>query len=278
MFDQIIRQFSKKRECRSFGQDSLVYGGIGRQIFFALNLLVLATLLIFLSIMNDAFANSQTYDDEIIMVPVEQEHWESKILVKDDRGVLDGVKNRIDHWQANEEYGENWNLDDTGLYPVATREEKQKYLESVWLKYLDKRLAGEVRHAEEGSTLHNVGRAQKALRPAGKVSISKHYSLKFKVRILQMKGKLTFVNPYVDSYMNVAFSGKAKMHVGRNIASIGLSTGVDYTIDEASWVAYMQKTLTNTISTRISSSQSDSNMAFQEESDKKIELIYSRPF
>ena len=104
-------------------------------------------------------------DDEISISPIKNTLWLDKVFVKDDAGVLENVRRDIQRWQDDEEYRQNWGIDRFGAQAAPTDLQKKQYLSRQALRYLDKRLTGEVKKAEKGSTLHKVGTVQKALKP-----------------------------------------------------------------------------------------------------------------
>jgi len=209
---------------------------------------------------------------------VENRLWLQDVFVKDDEGHLDATKNQIAEWQEKEEYAQNWNVQSTGLYNTPEEKEKKAYFNRQMLKYADKRLAGEVKNSEKGSVMQSVGQAQKALAPTTEVGITQNIKVKFRARVLQGKAMMKIENPYVDSETEVKASGAVHTKVEKNLKSIGLIAGVDYAVTEKTWTARFDKTLTERISARVSSVQTDKTMAFSANSDRIVQLMYSLPF
>jgi len=217
-------------------------------------------------------------NEEIQITPPEDEIWLQKILVDDDAGVLNSVRNNLKNWQDTEDYAKAWNLQSTGLYTIKTTEDKKKYLNKRMLKYLDKRLSGEIKKSEEGSTLRRVANVQKALRPKASVAVSKNIKLKVKARVLQGRVFVVVDNPYVDYKTEVSLKGNVNMKVQKRFDKVGLSTNMDYDVNEGSYVTYVDKTVVESVTARISSTQTDKDLAFTGNSDKKLQLFFSKPF
>jgi len=216
---------------------------------------------------------------EIEVRPVEDGLWVDTAIERDTSGILGGTKGTIEHWAKQEEYARKWNLQSTGLFETPDMESRKNYLQKRLLKYLDKKLAGEIRNAEEGSTLHSVGQAHQALRPKTKVQISKNIKIRLKARVLQGKAIIKVENPYVEYETRLyASSGSVKMFLKREFASIGVTTNIDYDVTGETWIAAVNKPLNERWNARYTSSQSDSEMAFSEHSDQRYELLYSLPF
>ena len=226
----------------------------------------------------DRSPQSFAVDVDHITAPERREIWLENILVEDEAGVLSSVKRDLSAWEKQEEYIRNWDLESTGLYTVTTQETKKNYLGKKMIKYLDKRLMGEVKKAEKGSALASVGKAQKALRHESKVSISQNFKLKFKARLLQGRAIMRVINPFVDYTTTYSFSSGLNMNMTKEIKSFRAIASVNYSANNKSYTTNIDKNLTDTIKARISSSQGQSTMFFSDESDSRFQLMYSRPF
>ena len=220
--------------------------------------------------------NSYVPADEVEVVPsLEQESWMNKILVEDNSGVLRGVRNDIKNWEEKDEYAKLWNLKSTGLYETPNQAAKKQYLDKKILKYVDKRISGEVKNAEEGSALHRVGQVQKALKPNAEAQISKRIKLKFKARVLQQKAIVRVDNPWVDYNSEINADGQVQMNMHKDIKSLGVKTNVQYQLSEETWVATVDRPLNAQWTARVSSSQTDKDMAFSEDSNRTVQLLYN---
>ena len=219
-------------------------------------------------------APASAFDEEVLTVPLEQKAFVQTLFTEDDAGVMKGMRDNLQGWNDVEEYAKKWDLESTGLYKTPTDKEKQKYLSKNLLRYADKRLSGEIRNAEEGSTMHSVGQVEKSLRPNATVAVSKYISFKFKVRVLQGKAIMEVRNPWIDCNATVGANGKAKVITKKDFKQLGTSTGVEYDVKEAQWIAFVDQEISKNIKARLSSTtQPDGNDA-----DKRIELNASFPF
>jgi hypothetical protein len=217
-------------------------------------------------------------NDEVEETPEEHKSWYTGILADDDAGVLLGVRNQFTRWEEQEEFASNWSVQSTGLYDTPEHAGKKTYLMNKLLKYFDRRLSGEIKQAEKGSTLHNVGKAQKALRPQTKVSITKNIKMKFKAKVLQGHAHVDIINPWLEQRTYVNARGDMNTYVLKNWKPITLRAKMDYQISESKWVASVDKGLTENIVARISSTQGKDDMMFTEDSDRKVQLLYTHVF
>lgn len=217
-------------------------------------------------------------DDQIEPLPLEQRLWIQEILVDDDAGVLSTMRSNFKHWQEKEEYVRKWNIEPTGDLVTPDAKWKKGYLMRQLLKYADKRLSGEIKNAEEGSTFHTVGQVEQALRPDAEAQISKLVSIKLRARVLQGKAILLVNNPWVNAHADVKLDGSVNVHFDKNIEELGVKTALDFDVKDGIYVARVEKPLTTEITARFSASQPMDKGPFKSESDSRIELSYSKGF
>jgi len=217
-------------------------------------------------------------DDEIEIEPIKQTLWYENLLVEDDRGVLVGVREQLKFWREREEYVSNWDLESTGLYRTPDIEAKKRYLQKNLLRYLDKRLSGEIRNAEKNSTLHRVGQVQTALRPNAEARISEKIKIKFRARVLQGKAFILVKNPWVDNRTTISATGKVEVAMNRSFKDLGIATRVRYNVNESEYLAEIDKTITSKITARISSHQNDKTMIFESEANSTLQLLFHHSF
>jgi hypothetical protein len=243
-------------------------------------------------------------DDQIQPLPLESKSWTQQILIEDDAGVLAGVRKNLSDWQDTQEYARAWNLGSTGVYDVESVDEKKAYLQKMILKYADKRLSGEVKNAEEGSALHSVGQAQRALKPNAEAAISDNIKLKFKARILQGKAIMEVKNPYVQYTTTANLKGEVNLDASKEFKELGVNTNanyradednlkvnvvkdfkdlniqasINYEISEETWTASLQKPIYRKLIGRVSSSQADKEMILGNESNQVMEVMFNTSF
>ncbi len=200
--------------------------------------------------------------------------WYENILVEDTAGVMKGMKRNYDSWEKEEEYAKNWNVASTGLYDIKDQEDRKKYFNRYILKYLDKRLSGEIKQAEEGSTLHRVGKVQKALKPQTRVEVSRNLRFKFKARVLQGKALMFVENPWINNETSVKLDGRVNINVNKDITALGLKANFDYNVNDSEFDARLDKPLTKEITARVSTSKTRDVASVSQ----KIELFFNKPF
>lgn len=217
---------------------------------------------------------ASAFDEEVLTIPLEKKDIGKVLFAEDDAGVMREMRDSLSSWQAKEDYAKSWNLKSTNLYNTPSTADKRKFIAKNVLRYADKRLAGEMKSAEEGSTLYSMSRVEKSLRPNASVPVSKYISLKFKARVLQGKAIVDVKNPWVDCSATVAASGKARMLTKKEFKELGTSTGFEYKLNEAQWVAFVDQQITDNIKARASTtSRGPANDA-----DNRVEMTASFPF
>jgi hypothetical protein len=217
---------------------------------------------------------ASAFDEEVLTVPLEQKVMVQSLFAEDDAGVMKGMRDSLNSWQEVEDFSQKWDLGSTHLYNTPTAQVKTKFIMKNLLRYADKRIAGEVRDAEEGSAFHAVGKVEKSLRPNIAVPVSKYISLKFKARVLQGKAIMDVRNPWIECNATVGANGKAKILTKKDFNQLGTSTGVEYNLNESQWVAFVDQEITTNIKARMSSTSMPNGV----DADKKLEMTASFPF
>jgi hypothetical protein len=217
-------------------------------------------------------------DEEASDLPNNVVLWYENILVEDQAGVMRSMRATYDQWEQEEEYAKNWSVESTGLYSIKDKDDRVNHFNRHILKYVDKRLSGEIKQAEEGSSLHRVGSVQKALKPQTRVEIAKNFKLKFKARVLQGKALMYVENPWVNNQTTVKADGGIHVNMNKDIKLLGLRANLDYEVNERHYVASLNKSLTKEITARVTSSQEDTEVAFTEFDNQTFEVLYNLSF
>jgi len=221
---------------------------------------------------------ASTPDEEIILLPVEAKTGLQTLFQEDDAGIMKSMRDSVDYWEKREAYRSVWNLESSGLYQTPSDSEKSRLLKRNLLKYADKRLAGELKSAEEGSAMQAIGKVEKSLRPQSEVGLSKDIALKFKARALQGKAIVEVKNPWLDCQASVQLNGKVKIMTKKEFKQMGLTSGFDVNVNDSEYVAYLDQEISENIKARLSSSQSGSSNVFSNDADARIEMNANFPF
>ncbi len=217
-------------------------------------------------------------DEEVLTAPHDQKVLIQTIFADDDAGVMRNVRLSLESYQQTEAYAKIWHLESTGLYNTPLASEKKKLITSNIIKYADKRLSGEIRNAAEGTSLHSIGKAEKALRPNTEVGISKLISLKFKARVLQGKIFMEVRNPWIELSTSVSARGKIKLITRKEFSEMGLSSGAEFNFTEGESVIYADQVLNKNIKARLSTNQIKYQKVMSNDADKRLEMIATFPF
>jgi hypothetical protein len=217
-------------------------------------------------------------DDEVVVVPFRRKTWIKRVMVEDDAGVMVSMRRQVESWHETKQYVDDWDLDNMGIHEMPSKDTQTNYLTKMMLKYVDKRISGEVKRAPKGSTLAQVGQVQKKLRPAAKFKVNDYFKVKFKARVLRGKAIMLIENPFMQLRTDFYLSGKVNVNANRDFKLLGVKTNIDYEVHNSRWVASVQKQLTDNISANISSHQDDDVMIFSNESDNRFQLIFNQPF
>lgn len=217
-------------------------------------------------------------DDEISISPIENTIWVDKILVKDDAGVLENVSRDIQRWEEEEEYRHRWGVDPMGAQGTPTLAQKKAYINRQALRYLDKRLTGEVKKAEKGSTLHKVGTVQKALKPSSTVQISKQFKLRFKAQVLQQRASLYLINPYVSNSLDIDSNGQAILRMASKPKPFKISSDLRIDFQNKLYATSLSRPVAENVRAILSTHQTLNAAPFESNGDNRLEFRYFTAF
>ena len=212
-------------------------------------------------------------EEEVLTVPLQEDSFftNDNMFAEDDAGVMRDMKDSLSAWERTAEYAHLWDLESTGVYTTPTTSQKQKYISKKMLRYVDKRLSGEMKKANEGSTLHKMSRVEKQLRPNAAVNISKNFGLKFKARVLRGKAIVEFKNPWVECNATLGANGKAKLISRKEFKTLGLASGAEYSVNDSQFLTYIDQQITDNVKARLSNTSGN-------DADSRLEMTASFPF
>lgn len=217
-------------------------------------------------------------DDEVSVSPIENTLWVDRVIVKDDAGVLETTANDIQRWQDEEEFRQNWGVNPLGAQGAPNQQQKRSYIERQALKYLDKRLTGEVKRAEKGSTLHKVGTVQKALKPSSTVQISKKFKLRFKAKLLQRQATVYVINPYVNNSLDVNDRGQAVLRMSNKVKPLQISSDLRVDFHNSTYASSLSRPVSKKVRAIISTHQRLNQAPFESNADNRLEFRYFTAF
>ena len=220
----------------------------------------------------------QNYVPETDMFANYQEgSFEEDIWRNDHSGALKGLKQQIDSWENRENFLMNYGLDANGQRAVLTIDQKRRRIEKGLLRYLDKRIMHKVKNAPKQSSLAKVRSARKALRPSSTAAISDNFKIKFRAKLLRGRGRVLFINPWVDANAQFSLSGRMELTLRKEFQGPQILTQVRVNFHNDEWIALMQKRISESLKAQILSIQPTKSMAL-DNADRRIQLIYQKSF
>lgn len=201
----------------------------------------------------DRSISNYAIDDSIEPKPHDNRSWLMEVFVEDDKGVLKSIKSEIKSWGDKEMYSSIWNLDSTKLYETPSRRGREKFLKKRLLKYTDKRLSGELKQAERGTSLYRARQVQKALKPNTTANLSKNVRLRFKARVLEGKIFMVLENPYLDYRANVNLRGEMEMTAKKELKHLRAEAKTQYNFDDKRWLTLMDRVIVRELKARVAS-------------------------
>lgn len=238
---------------------------------------------IFFGFISNSFAvenyrNPQNYvPDTDTYALYEEEDFIQDMWDKDHGGALEQLRLEVDNWQNNEQYIFNYGLSNFDQGAKPTINQKRREIEKGFLRYLDKRIMHNIEHAPKQSSLSKVKSAKKALRPSSTADISENFKIKFRARVLQGRGSILFINPWLDASAQFSLSGKLEFKLEREFQAPQILTQLTVNLKNEEWTALMQKSLTETLKAQVLAIQPTKSMAL-DNADRRIQLLYQKSF
>lgn len=237
--------------------------------------------------------------DSYVYVPYEEKTFWSQLVLPDRKGVLKQMQFQMGLWQEDDDFLEYWDLYDTGQYQrvgdgryeTVNYDEKKGFISRQGLRYLDKRISGEIKQAEEGSTLYRVGQVRKALRPQTEVGFSEKYKLKFSAKVLRGLMIMRIKNPYIDDLVveyklldslavwdGDSYSNETRIYMIHRFKPVGAWMNYEYKIHDEVFVWESGKSLTKKLNFVVSSVQTNDDLPYSGGANKILELRFNSPF
>ncbi len=85
------------------------------------------------------------------------------------------------------------------------------------------------------------------------------------------------VNPWINYETNYrVFSNTLTTSAGKEFKSVGVKMGADYEVTQRRWVASVQKNISEKVAAKVSSYQSEKEMAFTHNTNRVFEVVFSQ--
>ncbi len=242
------------------------------------HIFVFLVFLLSLSVMADRRPANFIPSDDIESKPAENRIWLQNVFIDGKHGVLKNIRYNINTWQRRDSYRSSWGMENTGLYRSPSRGFQFRFLTKQTLRYLDKRVSGEIREAKEGSTFHNIGHVHRVFKSNSTKSLGRHVSLKFRVRVLQGKVYMLLKNPYVESNTTIYVNGRVGTYVARDISSLGVKTKLEHILNSGKTTFSLDRPLYDNFTARFSSIYGDDTLSNESSTNRRVELMYENSF
>ncbi len=196
------------------------------------------------------------------------------VFVYDHAGVLKRMSNHYHQMQARDEYVRNWDLTSTTFHKLSTIDERKRYFNKNFLKYIDKRISGSIKRAKKGSTMAQVGQMKETLTPESEAQISDNFKVKFRAKVLKGLAIIKIENPFVDANTFLSLSDGLMMQVRKNFNETRTIASVDYYTAGTNIELYVEQGLTDRLSARASAK----DIVGGSNASHELRLNYSTPF
>ncbi len=206
--------------------------------------------------------------------PEEYKTFLDYVFVYDKAGVLQRMSNHYHQLQERDEYVKNWDLSTTTIYRLSTLDERKRYFNKQFLRYIDKRISGSVKSAKKGSTLEAVGNMKDTLSPSSEAELLPNFKVKFRAKVLKGLATIKFINPYIDANTHLSLSDGVTMQLQKKFNDNRTIASVDYNPAGTTVEVYVEQAITNNLRARASSI----DMVGGSNADHVLRINYHAPF
>ena len=95
---------------------------------------------------------------------------------------------------------------------------------------------------------------------------------------LEQKFTMQVKNPFLKLHADAFVNGRMKLHSGKRFKKVGVTTNLDYEVNDGRWIASVNKQLSQRVKARLSAIKEGAPSFYDKETDKTMQLIYQRPF
>lgn len=243
-------------------------------------------------------------NDDLEVKPVDNEISLYKKYVQEDESAdVVTARNQLKIWNDNQAFADQYGMDSSmaGQYYVPSSQEKWKYFNDRYLKYMRRRgeqplqqmpktWYDEFRASNEVDTIDEMenrfkstqGKAQGSESSNGlpepikakEVSVWKKTTFVFQPRVERGLVYLGMKSPIANARAWVGVNGKTEVNVERSFDTIGMRTMVNYYTDTGNYFTSLDKRITDNIYARITS---DKDIRYTKTNDA-IMLQYAKSF
>lgn len=225
-------------------------------------------------------ANFVPDDDQILVPMVIERNFMDDFHAKHKNNFQD-AKKKIRHWLAQEEYAEAYGFDNNGVVKLPTPEEKQKFFERNYLRFITKDVEKSAnRSAQEwyenwsaDDELASIeaqqekeefiikakrqnGQQVKDIKSVVKVGKSK-IRLDVQPRLEMGMIKVRFRSPYFEGRAWLGINGNQELQLERKFRATNTKTQVNYFIEQKRVLASVDQRLANHLSLRLTHDRID---------------------
>ncbi|MBL6990901.1 MAG: hypothetical protein ISR65_14040 [Bacteriovoracaceae bacterium] len=220
-----------------------------------------------------------TPDADLETVPLITDNLVQQLDDSREDPLLKEIKKQLATWKEQDDYVRNWNQSGNGLIKLPTLNQRRRYLEKQFIKFLDQRLTKRVDKAKPGSAISRIGQIEKSLKPNTKITFTKNVKMRMKFKILQGSAMAQIISPYVKCTIDTSLkSKKLNVNLTNELKSLGLGTKIDLDTGTGRYVASVNKVLAYNVNTNIYSAQKHNSLIFSKESDTGVAFTYAMTF
>ena len=215
-------------------------------------------------------------DDDLIVVPLVIEKSVIEEFHNKHENKFKAAKQRMQFWQSQEQYAQDYGLEDSGIISLPTPEEKQRFLNRNYLRFISKDVERSTNKTLQNSierwttddeidSIKAIEEHEKVIIKArsskGRKNLSKSKTVKvgksdfkfgFQARPEIGMARFTIRSSYLNARAWVGVNGNQEIKLERRFKSTGTMSFVNYYIDESRVLAVIDQKVIKSLTFRYS--------------------------
>lgn len=205
-------------------------------------------------------------DDDIIVVPIQYEsRFIDRVMDPSKSQKLAETKTQLDFWYEQEQYVEKWGLEGTGMITVADGDQKLRYFQRQFFRYLGKsagdpmkedlkewwqewRAEDEVQAIREREAETDSKEQTKVAKKINKdkvINSGPKYKLRFKPRVFKGFVSIQFTSKWFNADAVAGINGRNEVTFNRFFKDVGVYSMASYNFQNQIFLAYVDKRITD---------------------------------
>lgn len=199
-------------------------------------------------------------------------------IEKDHSGILDELKNKVKEWNEKENMVRNYGILPLGYFETPEKKEKERYLKSNLIKYLDKKIDYLGKQKNASKTVQMASKIQNNMKPSFQQHIGKDVELKFKTNIIERELLFSINSTYLNLNSTWGLETPGQLMIEEKVHHFGINSNIVYHFKENIYAINFNKYLTPALSLAFITAQGLEKAPLSNSADKVFGFFYNKSY